>query len=136
MAMRSISLLKTESTTKGEKMKTEVKALWLAALRSGEYAQGSQRLRHSDDTFCCLGVLCDLAVKAGVIPEPERVELGSYEYGAHSNSAFLPDEVAQWADVDRFGQKYDDTETSYDLAQMNDGGATFEAIAAVVEAAF
>ena len=33
---------------------------WIAALRSGEYAQGKGYLRTHDDTFCCLGVLCDV----------------------------------------------------------------------------
>ena len=118
-------------------MKQDVKAQWLTALRSGEYAQGSQRLRRSDDTFCCLGVLCDLAVKAGVIEEPvQEFNMGSYMYGSQQNSAFLPDEVANWADVDRFGQKYDDPEAVRDLAKMNDDGETFEAIADVIEAAF
>lgn len=30
---------------------------WIADLRSGKYEQGKRRLRHSDGTFCCLGVL-------------------------------------------------------------------------------
>lgn len=115
-------------------MKTEVKALWLTALRSGEYAQGSMRLQRSDNTFCCLGVLCDLAVKAGVIAEPvQELNNGSYMYGSVQNSAFLPREVAQWADVDRWGQLRDGPDTSHDLASMNDNGATFEAIADVIE---
>lgn len=119
-------------------MKTEVKAQWLTALRSGDYAQGSQRLRRLDDTFCCLGVLCDLAVKAGVIPEPERErgDRGSYEYGASGNAAFLPSEVARWADIDRWGQKHDGEDTSHDLVQLNDNGATFAEIADVIEAHF
>lgn len=40
-------------------MNPEWKAKWVAALRSGNYQQGSGDLRH-DDRFCCLGVLCDL----------------------------------------------------------------------------
>lgn len=118
-------------------MKAEVKTLWLTALRSGEYAQGSQRLRRSNDTFCCLGVLCDLAVKAGVIEEGvQEFTSSSYQYGSSGNSAFLPSEVAKWADVDRFGQKYDDVDVAYDLAKMNDDGATFADIAEVIEAHF
>lgn len=46
-------------------MKPEVKAAWVAALRSGEYEQGKGQLRHID-AFCCLGVLCDIAAKHGV----------------------------------------------------------------------
>jgi hypothetical protein len=41
------------------KMNPEVKARWVAALRSGEYLQGTSTLRIGDQ-FCCLGVLCDI----------------------------------------------------------------------------
>ena len=37
----------------------EMKA-WVAALRSGKYKQGTGRLRGKDDTYCCLGVKCDV----------------------------------------------------------------------------
>lgn len=40
-------------------MNPEIKAQWVAALRSGEYEQCREALR-SRDGFCCLGVLCDL----------------------------------------------------------------------------
>jgi hypothetical protein len=43
----------------------EIKAQWVQALRSGEYKQGQGALRSDDNTYCCLGVLCDLAVKDG-----------------------------------------------------------------------
>ena len=37
---------------------------WCAALRSGKYKQGKKRLRRKNhdgpDTFCCLGVYCDI----------------------------------------------------------------------------
>lgn len=35
---------------------------WVAALRSGQYTQGKEMLRKGD-TYCCLGVLCDLSKK-------------------------------------------------------------------------
>ena len=37
----------------------EIKDKWIAALTSGEYKQGQGYLRLGD-TYCCLGVLCDL----------------------------------------------------------------------------
>jgi hypothetical protein len=42
------------------KMNPEYKAKWVLALRSGEYQQGHSSLRRHDDTFCCLGVLCEV----------------------------------------------------------------------------
>ena len=53
-------------------MNPQIKQQWLAALKSGEYHQGRKFLRYQKDyndtyqCYCCLGVLCDLAVKAGV----------------------------------------------------------------------
>lgn len=47
-------------------MNPEIKANWLAALRSGKYRQGTHRLRtkcikSNEESFCCLGVLVDIA---------------------------------------------------------------------------
>jgi hypothetical protein len=45
-------------------MDQDIKDKWLAALRSGEYVQGSGLLRQTvGDTpkYCCLGVLCQVA---------------------------------------------------------------------------
>lgn len=61
-------------------MNPEVKALWLNALRSGEYKQAQGALKVTTryvgevetDSFCCLGVLTDLAVKAGIMKEGEE----------------------------------------------------------------
>ncbi len=42
-------------------MDKELKAKWVAALRSGEYKQGKTFLRREDNSYCCLGVLLDVA---------------------------------------------------------------------------
>lgn len=42
----------------------EVYKLWIAALRSGKYKQGKGSLKEGNK-YCCLGVLCDLAIKDG-----------------------------------------------------------------------
>lgn len=46
----------------------EVYDLWIEALKSGKYKQGPGQLKKSINkrvTYCCLGVLCDLARKDG-----------------------------------------------------------------------
>lgn len=56
------------------KLKPEIKAEWVARLRSGRYAQGIGRLKTvrrvdgKDVTaeYCCLGVLCEIAAEQGV----------------------------------------------------------------------
>lgn len=85
-------------------MNPKVKALWVEALRSGEYTQSFGALRKdgtggSPKGFCCLGVLCDLAVKAGVIPEPihQGDEDDTYRYG--DNEGTPPRQVLEWAEM-------------------------------------
>lgn len=41
-------------------MKRELRDKWCEALESGNYKQGTKRLR-KDGKYCCLGVLCDVA---------------------------------------------------------------------------
>lgn len=47
-------------------MNKELKAKWVAALRSGNYEQGRNTLRSADNRYCCLGVL--LCVKGSFRP--------------------------------------------------------------------
>ena len=51
-------------------MNPEVKAKWVAALRSGEYEQGTEMLRPGENTYCCLGVLADVVDPNGWKLEP------------------------------------------------------------------
>ena len=41
-------------------MKADIKTRWVEALRSGHYKQGKGQLRPTSDSYCCLGVLCDI----------------------------------------------------------------------------
>jgi hypothetical protein len=96
-------------------MKAEVKAQWVKDLRSGQFEQGGGWLARTDDDgkvrYCCLGVLCDQAVKAGVIPAPE---LHGWDYlyldderdtdktgEAFNQACSLPRKVAEWAGLPR-----------------------------------
>jgi hypothetical protein len=47
-------------------MDTKLKAEWIAALRSGKYKQGRLFLRDSEDNYCCLGVLCEIAGEVAI----------------------------------------------------------------------
>lgn len=70
-------------------MKPEIKAKWIAALRSGNYKQTTGVLKRETDgavSYCCLGVLCELASK-----EIENV------WPFVLSSGILPSNVAQWA---------------------------------------
>jgi hypothetical protein len=41
-------------------MDAGLKAKWLEALRGFKYVQGRGTLRSPNNTYCCLGVLCDI----------------------------------------------------------------------------
>lgn len=52
-----------------KKLSVQEKArrIWVRALRSGKYGWGTRSLRPEENKFCCLGVLCEVAVKHGII---------------------------------------------------------------------
>jgi hypothetical protein len=117
-------------------VKKEVKDKWLTALRSGEYKQGPGALRRGDE-FCCLGVLCDLAVKEGVVTvqdsTPSYTGPTQYAYGVNDDAAYLPREVRDWADLPRNPHITEDGGERLSLAYFNDVGQSFDAIAALIE---
>lgn len=130
-------------------MNPEIKAKWVEALRSGKYKQGTGKLRRltrtlmglpdvSTDQFCCLGVLCELAIEAGVIDQPNRA-FGSYRYGTDHDADLLPREVGLWAGIDQrdprvvTGHDLIEGPTCYSLSVVNDSGESFETIAGYIE---
>jgi hypothetical protein len=48
-------------------MNKDIKDKWVAALESGDYPQGTGCLKSETGAYCCLGVLTELAVQAGVV---------------------------------------------------------------------
>ena len=78
-------------------MNPEIKAQWLAALRSGEYQQTNGALRREQPDgsvgYCCLGVLCEVLAKDGKIefePELGYPDLRNYGKGFDSEGDHLP----------------------------------------------
>mgnify|MGYP001337766122 CR=1 FL=1 len=76
-------------------MDEEVKEMWAAALESSRYVQGKGRLRY-DGKYCCLGVLCELAVKIGVRVD-EGFDPNRPADTFNGNYAYPPQEVLDWA---------------------------------------
>lgn len=84
------------------KMNPTVKALWVDALRSGEYRQGKGQL-HNGTTgeYCCLGVLCSLYIQhtgKGDWVHPDN-SLTVFKSREGMNECFPPEEVQYWADL-------------------------------------
>lgn len=92
-------------------MNPEIKAKWVSALRSGEYQQGKMLLRPTENTYCCLGVLCDIATKSldntywgkssehgnGALFCPNEWDSDD---GLISEDGELPHTVREWAGLD------------------------------------
>jgi len=127
-------------------MNKTVKTLWIEALRGKRFKQGRDYLRDKD-TYCCLGVLCELAVDAGVILRfgDSHTPGGEAEYGTlrDTSAVVLPRAVALWAGLEASnpvvripGFSKDGTKHSYapwSLSDLNDHGRTFDEIATFIE---
>lgn len=96
-------------------MKKEIKEKWVAALRSGDYEQGSLRLRTAEDKYCCLGVLTDLYLKE-TGGEWERDVTTSGWVGAKSSAA-LAGPVMEWAGLE--GDSFVEVEEEYGFSKIN-----------------
>jgi hypothetical protein len=78
-------------------MKKSIRNRWLQALRAGSYRQGAGALRFGN-TFCCLGVLCDLHSKVAFMSWEYDEATGIYRY--MGETIVLPREVCVWAGLD------------------------------------
>lgn len=97
-------------------MNPQVKELWTAALRSGRFNQGFYQLA-ADDSYCCLGVLCEIAVQEGVIDTATELN-GEKRYG--SQKTYLPQQVVDWADLESRSPQVEVSEGSRSLSSLND----------------
>ena len=126
-------------------MDQDVKQEWIEALRSGDYEQGVGALRKANgtDTFCCLGVLCDLyqdATGKGEWKRPEHREQYHFRTAGDKGRGVLPDDVRDWAGLDvNQGAVLspdalpDDKSAAYNLTSLNDADYSFDDIADVIE---
>lgn len=111
-------------------MNREVVREWVEALRSGKYKQGTKKLRTTNDEYCCLGVLCELAVKHGVI---HRVGEGYGMAGdVYADIFELPYSVTEWSGIKDSAGSYYDVEPKA-LSRLNDDGMNFSEIANIIE---
>lgn len=144
-------------------MNPQVKEMWVKALRSGEYQQGRGELITMTDEhtkYCCLGVLCDLAMKEGIVNLQPATRYTQYEqrirnfFGTeheHNNGLakfeILPPSVVHWAGLEdsnpavysvrpEFEDDAEEQEDKYlvQMAELNDEyGYPFEILAKLIE---
>ena len=97
--------------------------LWVEALRSGTYRQtsrhwrGARRFFWQRPTYCAIGVLFDLHLKAR-----------GMTWSEHPCRGELPEAVLEWAGIPRA--------LEYAIVEHNDRGMSFRDIASVIEAYF
>lgn len=139
---------------------TEVIEKWAALLESGEFSQARNALSRvsapEEDVptdpanrtvgHCCLGVLCELAVREGIIGRPEQygdsLSANGVALSYAGAESFLPMKVVEWAGLashnprvylsEEFGDGDVHTE-QHTLADLNDIQVmSFKEIARVV----
>lgn len=112
-------------------MNSVIKAIWVEALLSGEYKQGTNYLKDGDK-FCCLGVLCDLHSKTAL----KRAE---WEPDCTGGSTYLGDDVGlpeiveDWAGFSEEDCPLDIDGRSGAASHHNDNGCTFKEIAKAIQ---
>lgn len=115
------------------------KKLWTDALRSGAYEQGVGYLNY-ENKFCCLGVLCEVAMQNGCTVNKQEDEDRKGMYVYDNATAFVPNRVVHWAGLNDVSvhivsgcsvrlPNYDNE----NLTTINDRGASFNEIADLIE---
>jgi hypothetical protein len=105
-------------------MDAEWKEKWVEALRSGNYEQGEGTLKNiSDDgyEYCCLGVLCEIHPDVefrGTVAAIHKPTKDEYDI-------FLPSMFRNALNISCDDEK--------ELANLNDGGYSFDTIAGWIE---
>lgn len=134
------------------------KKRWCDALESGQYPQATGALR-TKGGFCCLGVIEDLVLKDAGEEWVERTIDGGFEIkdgldfdgaelrestgellgfnpGNRRCPAVSPDKVREILGQDRLAElHYQPGYGSFSLAGLNDNGASFKEIAAIIRSA-
>jgi hypothetical protein len=133
-------------------MNQAIKIEWAEWLEDEEHQQGPGALRSAGDKYCCLGGLCELAVKHGVIPAPTQDPQHDdmYRYGdEHSFShgynytgnlvnslSYLPQKVMEWAGLQTSDPQLYDYNEGYGYRRsattLNDNNYPFAYIADLI----
>lgn len=114
-------------------MNSDVKRMWVDALLSGDYTQGSSALHNmGDNSYCCLGVLCVLAEEQGVT---EGAPSMSKKHTAWDKETMTPPvSVRAWAGLADANPMVVWGDRVVGLAQVNDNyQQSFQQIARIIE---
>lgn len=115
---------------------------WVDALRSGKYAQTTEKLA-DENSYCCLGVLSELYCET-VKPIKTIREIKEYYCDGEpytnvtvlyeGESEVLPKTVMEWAGLETNDGAFRTSDNKIEtLASLNDTGKTFAQIADIIE---
>jgi hypothetical protein len=122
------------------KLDPKSKKLWVDALLSGEYEQGRENLKRTEngkDYFCCLGVAVNEAINHKKV-EGKYNNKNFYINSSIEENALLPSDVVDWLTNWIGYRNYDDFIVYYDgnrcfLTELNDAyKLDFEMIAGLI----
>lgn len=118
-------------------MKPRIAEQWVAALRSGDYEQGTHCLRDKENRFCCLGVLSEMYRKehpeAHWVEREENNRTIMFNDGEEVATGVLTYKVMDWAGINSVGGEIVDTHRTLYLTEVNDDGTPFGDIAKLIE---
>jgi hypothetical protein len=69
--------------------------LWFDELETTQVKQGRGVLNRNNETYCCLGLACEVAIKNGLNLGKIKMKDGNYLYG-EDNVALLPQAMTNW----------------------------------------
>lgn len=116
-------------------MEDSIRDKWAAALESGRYEQAKGTLRR-DDSYCCLGVLCEVfreeTGEGEWVKAPD--ESGTFVFSARdTRGAYaLPIAVREWAGLPDSNPRIKPGDSEGYATYLNDHRLTFEGIAALI----
>jgi len=120
-------------------MNKEIAKKWVQALRSGKYKQGREVLHRKEngkDTYCCLGVLCDLYQQDRRSKKKKGLAVDN-KYDTITYDGFdtvLPCVVLKWAGMETANGMLNYEDMDANLVYLNDEKrSSFKTIANVIE---
>lgn len=113
-----------------------IAAEWAEYLKANADRQGRWSLQQANGKLCCLGALCELAIKNGVeIQVHLNTTHNTVSYNGHPTH--LPPEVAEWAEMkSTYGELNSiitfENVNLYSLMSLNDNGMPWPQIADII----
>lgn len=80
-------------------MNKQIKEIWCQELRSGSWRQGTDALKNDDNSYCCLGVLCETLHRKPELGFEVNLLEGAYEYKNDFNDSNLPTQLSEDLDI-------------------------------------